>query len=153
MEFSTLMGLIAFVAGGATLVWAWFAFHRALVTMGWPSVPGAIVSSRVSDAGGPAVPVLRGRYSVELDYQYRVNGEEYSGGAVSRIPYRCLLRSSAERVASRYPAGEPVRVFHHPDDPSLSVLDPGTSPENYRLFLLGALFLGIGTIAISGFPE
>ncbi len=151
MEFSTLLGFMFFAAGSATLIWAWVSFHRATVTMAWPSAPGVVTSSEVDDAGGPAIPVVRGRYEPHVEYRYEVGGTEHTGRSLSRTPYRSASRKSVERVIAQYTVGKPVDVYHHPRNHAVSVLEPGTSPQNYRLFLVGSLFLAAGAGALSGF--
>jgi len=152
MALSIVVGFVLFIAGAAMLIWAWVCFHRALLTMAWPSVPGAIVESGVTDGGGLAIPALRGRYVPIVRYTYRVDDSTRTGSRITRAPYRFSQKRAAEQVVSRYPAGTPVRVFHHPRDASRCVLEPGTSPENYRLFFLGTVLLALGAAALSLFP-
>jgi len=59
----------------------------------------------------------------------------------------------AEQILARYPQDSSVTVYHHPDEPSLSVLEPGVEWWMYALMLivLGLLVFGIlGALGLIG---
>lgn len=59
----------------------------------------------------------------------------------------------AEQILARYPQDSSVTVYHHPDKPSLSVLEPGVQWWIYALMivLFGLLVFGvIGALRVIG---
>ena len=120
---------------GATLsgVGLW-GVVRAAPTSSWPGTPGVIERSRVASVGrdGPDEP--------DILYAYTIEGRRYTG---SRIGYAMFLTDGAtRRLASRYPVGAAVRVYHDRRRPDRAVLEPGGA---WRAALV--LITGVGMLA------
>ena len=105
-------------------------------------VPGTIVASHVvtmRDSEGES-------HGARVRYRYTVGGAEYEG---SRIrfggPLSSSIESWAERIQSRFTVRASVCVRVSPEDPRLSVLEPGVAW--YLLLALvvctGLLLLGL----------
>ena len=89
-----------------------------------------------------------------MRYRYVVGGRERTG---DRVCFGDGLgvswRSSAERRAGRYPVGRKVSVFYDPEEPDVSVLEPGAQAVTYggiaagvvmTAFMAAWLYLGWG---------
>ena len=112
-------------------------------SMDWPSVAGVIerskvVSKRKSDGT---------MYSADVAFAYEVDGQGFKG---SNVTFGGGMSSSNSRMAnsvvSRYRKGQKVDVFHDPEEPGNSVLEPGASWKSWLVFGIGLLFLGVGVL-------
>jgi hypothetical protein len=75
-------------------------------------------------------------YSVEIEYAYQVQGQEYTG---TRVRYLTIEgRSWVEQFVADHPAGSPITVYHDPADPDSAVLVAGFDGSDLfmPLFLL-----------------
>jgi hypothetical protein len=111
---------------GAVELW------RAAQSARWPAVPGTIVfaAAELSRVEGLATPVV---------YRYDVDGRTYHGNL--RLFGGPAARG--ERVSHRA-VGDTVTVRHAPGRPTLSVLQPGTTPGAWIMPGVGLAFLAIG---------
>lgn len=137
-----LIGLCLF--GLPTLYGVWLAFH-ALRSDKWPSTKGTITTSQVRPSRRSQIG-RRHQATVDIRYDYRVNGQQYSGsrvrfgGAIEALP------AAAHTVIGRYPKGAQVDVYYASSRPSLSTLERRTSGWLW-------IWLGIGgfmTTSIGG---
>lgn len=109
----------AFAAGaiGFLVMSIWFIqeLAMALASRTWRPVEGAIVrmeSSTNSGRGGRLFPV----------YQYKVADTEYTGSRLAYgFPGAGFGNGFEEQTKGFYSTG-PVKVYHHPESPSKSVL-------------------------------
>ena len=56
--------------------------------------------------------------------------------------------STARKVLKQYPPGKKVKVYYHPENPTISCLESGCSWDCYLLFVFGLLFILIGFYGI-----
>jgi hypothetical protein len=100
---------------------------EAQSTRFWSSTPGLVVETKWVDYQA------RGRHGTskkatkaEIRYRYRVGGREYES---RRILLYGEPRSKFHSVGwlRRYPPGARPPVYYHPEDPSIAVLEKGTS--------------------------
>jgi hypothetical protein len=92
-------------------------------------------------------------YGASIQYEYNVSGQEIQGTRRSFTDMRTNSVRRAEQILARYPQDSSVTVYHHPDKPSLSVLEPGVEWWMYALMLivLGLLVFGvIGALGLIG---
>jgi hypothetical protein len=96
---------------------------HSLRSRGWPTAAGVITESRVErhkDVHG--IPYS----SAKIRYAYAIGGWNYENNAVALSPVRGHLTwGYADRIVQKYPIGKNVDVFHNPDNPSESCLEPG----------------------------
>jgi len=120
------VGLLLLLFAGIYMGWVGGSLQIASESKGWPAVEGLITRSEVR-ANRKANGLPGHRYV--LRYTYRVGGKEYEGDMLSGgvLPYS--TRSWAEKRIAPYPTGAKVQVLHAPDDPEVSVLEPGWSLE------------------------
>lgn len=84
---------------------------RHLRSAKWPTIKAKVFAACAEGSGGFGCAIAI------VSYDYRVEGENYSGS----YEEPCMSRSSAEDVARCYPKGKEITVRYHPHDPSRSV--------------------------------
>ena len=115
---------------------------RAVRSRHWPSVPGTIIRSHVittRDSDGES-------HGARVTYRYQV-GDAVHESARIRFggPFDSSFRVWAERISKDYPIGGEVPVRVSPDDPRVSVLEPGV---RWSLALMIAFFLALWLIGM-----
>ena len=82
-------------------------FH-SLVSSQWPSVPGTIIRSKLITFSSDYDP----SHSLDLRYQFNLNGQDYKGHRISFRPIGNLAsRKSMERYTEKYGKGDRISVF------------------------------------------
>ncbi len=127
---------------------------HGLNSRNWPITEGKVVHSGVQahqsmDDDGD----ISTTYGASIQYEYNVSGQEIQGTRRSFTEMRTNSARRAEQILARYPQDSSVTVYHHPDEPSLSVLEPGVKWWMYALMLivLGLLVFGIlGALGLIG---
>lgn len=91
--------------------------RRGADSADWPSVQGEVLRSSVMRGGGGT----RGgrRWRLVFAYRYEVAGTTYEG---RRVAFTAI---KIRRVPDTFPQGATVLVRYDPDDPAVSVLEPG----------------------------
>jgi hypothetical protein len=93
----------------------------------WPKVKGKIsISPYVSDMWGQNSSGMRYRLgkSVNLRYNYTVNGVEYEGDNISFKLDIITNSNLLYRLGNMYQVNDEVDVYYHPRKPQVSVLKP-----------------------------
>jgi len=139
LGFFVVFGLI----GGGLSYWGWNILQDAKASASWPTANGIVSSSDVShttDSDGGDT------YSPEVDYQYSVDGQNYSNNTIKFGENSYSSRNKAEGIAATYPVGRQVTVYYDPNQPVKAVLEPGVSGGSYIVLGIGVLFFLIGVI-------
>jgi hypothetical protein len=127
---------------------------HGLNSRNWPITEGRVVHSGVQahqsmdDEGD-----ISTTYGASIEYAFNVSGQETQGTRRSFTEMRTNSARRAEQILARYPQGSSVTVYHHPDKPSLSVLEPGVKWWSYVLMIIvfGLLVFGvIGALGLIG---
>jgi len=169
-----IMVLGCFVAfgGAVSLAFGLAAQRRESAMMKWPTVPGAILSSKIIQTvdarlrppvysrPAPTKPSykLQEVWALDAEYQYDVNGVKLRGSRatscrfVQEIGKGCSGPGEAlQSLLSQIPAGSKVRVHYDPANPSESYLIYQDSPEKKSLFKTGFALVLVGAmIAFAG---
>ena len=112
---------------------------QALASPGWPTVEGAVTTSKVRRRSGSR--------KLRLRYQYDVNGQTYESHKIAFMG-RVFSGTASER-RKRYPTGTQVTVYYNPDKPSVAVLEPGVRMVGFLgAGLVVVLFLPIGALGL-----
>lgn len=101
----------------------------------YAAVEGTIRESRVQQTSRSGKQ-RSSRYLVVVDYSYEVNGEPFTGDRIRASGGESFRKSSEARAhaARHFPEGGPVTVYHHPEHPERSLLQPGFGvPEMQNL--------------------
>ena len=136
-----IFGIFSTGVGSVLLFGAFREIARAVDSEDWPEVPGEIEETGVLYEG-------RG-FSPEVRYHYRVGDSQYVsdriafGGRVSMS-----FRFWAEGIVARYRQSKMVRVRVCPNDPDLSVLEPGVHWSCWFILILAAVFVALGIRAL-----
>lgn len=115
---------------------------NALESKRWPSVDGVIAISefttnRDRDNGSTT-------YGASIAYDYTVNEVLHTGSNVHFGQYGTGDPSYGRGIANPYPVGKQVHVYYNPDDPWISVLEPGAGWSSFMVAGIGVLFAVIG---------
>ena len=144
---SGLFGLVFVLVGAGILLYVRRVAARARQSRSWPSVEGVVERSAVvqrtrttADADDSDV------YTADVAYRYRVQGRDYSATRITMMDYSSSAARHAQDIVAQYPAGAPVRVYHHPADPSDAVLEPGGTRGIPILGLIGWAFALAGLL-------
>ena len=97
----------------------------------WPSVKGVVVSSSMRvDQHDIEVE----QYHAHVSYEYVVDAKEF----YSRKEY-LLQKAEAKSYVEKYPEGSEIDVFYQPDNPKITMLEPGTQ-KGWTLMFVGLFF-------------
>jgi len=146
--------IIAIILSSVALIILGRSIVNGLNSRNWLTAQGEITDSGIEvhqsmdDEGD-----MRTTYGASIQYSYNVSGQEIQGTRRSFSEVRTNSKRRAEQILARYPQGGSVTVFHHPDDPSLAVLETGVHWFSYigAIILLGLLVFGIlGALGLIG---
>jgi hypothetical protein len=126
---------------------------RGLRSRSWPTAEGRINDARIqahqsSDEDGTSTT-----YGAAVHYSYNVSGQEFQSTRRTFTDARTSSSKRAQRILERYPQGSSVTVYYRPDNPSMSVLEPGVGWFSYivAIFVLGLFVFGIlGVMGVIG---
>ena len=102
----------------------------------WPTTTAIIISSGIrSYADG---------YVVDILYEYTIEGEKYESNRLSFKSSSSITHCTAKQIETTYQPGNKVRIFVHPNQADLSVIESGVAGPTYALVILGGLAGMIG---------
>lgn len=112
-----------FIVGGSALFYAsWRHREWSRESPTWPQVQGRIVS------------ITGSRSSTTITYAYGAGGKFYQ---TSRAVLGSITPGEKRRLALGLYPGKDVPVYVHPEDPTLSVLFPGSRPSGLGMPITG----------------
>ena len=116
-------------------------------SLSWSATEGTIGLSRVETRTfRHRVTEPYKRYYPDLLYTYEVQGQQHTGMQIYATPSFMIFGyaigenpgstqiESVEATLARYPVGQKVMVYYDPDNPAVSVLEPGTPPGTAQYF-------------------
>ena len=114
-------------------------------SMKWPQTKGVIESSRIVRMDDKQI-----KYQIEMKYKYEVKGESYTNGRFSLNSYPTRSARTNADIVNPLPAGKEVTVYYNPENPVISVLQPGTNSITFIPAALGFLLIviSIGKVLI-----
>ncbi len=99
--------------------------REALASREWPQARGRIALSEVESLKLAEGKGWVAAFQPRLRYHYRADGLHYSGSRI-RFCFTPMRREEdAKRLAAKYSVGSRVAIYHAPDDPNATVLEPG----------------------------
>ena len=133
--------LVMSLLGALFFIYAIQYVNRGKASLKWDVVEGEVQEvKQVVERGDPT---RRQRFDfVDVNYRYRVKGKDYFG---DRIRFTVGKRSMNTEL-ERYPVGKVVKVYVDPEQPSMSVLEPGVDISNYIALLAGVFFIAAGIV-------
>ena len=114
--------------------------ERDLLSTKWPKAEGSIRSSLVHRSTNKKGTT----YQANVWFDYKVSEMAYSGDRVSFAQFGLSGPGHAQSIVNRYPPGAKVKVSYAPENPDLSVLEPGLTIADSFLPLGGAVFVVAG---------
>lgn len=151
-----ITGHVLVVLGAALLHFGVYFMRTANESDSWPETEGVIVSYLVRyDISNSQ----RGRINPHKDYYYTVTyryivegdtlrNNQYNLGNGNRVGGAYYDSEEEARAAAQkqHPMRGRVSVWYNPEDPTMSVLEPGASSATYVPLILGFVFLGCGIL-------
>jgi len=107
----------------------------------WTETPCTIVTSEVKVHDGDDGDT----YSIDIQYEYTVDGLPYRGEKYHFMPGASSGRKGKQAVVDRYPVGLATSCYVNPSDPREAVINRGLTMDMWwGLFPLPFLAVGIG---------
>jgi hypothetical protein len=91
---------------------------------------------------------LRVWYEPNIEYHYRVNGQEYTGRRISFVISPNGSESAAQQIGAKYPVNSTPKVFYDPTNPSSCTLETGTNTAGILLMVSVVIFMPIAGVGI-----
>ena len=134
------------LVGVGAIYLGFISVQKAMQSTDWPSVKGKVVESGIRTEKGPSSSKTGSRdsYHANVIYEYDVIGKVYTGRKVGFGEYGREDEVHATKISEKYPEGEAVDVYYDPDQPSDSVLEPGSHGLPWFYIALGFPFLLFG---------
>ncbi len=149
-----IFGIIFLGAGIGLSYWGYGMLQEAKASENWPSVTGTILSSDVSShrstSGSGSKKKTSTVYEASISYKYEVDGKSYTSSRITAGDYSSSSSKRAYRMVNKYPKGSNATVYYNPDEPYISVLEPGTTFMSYLPFGMGLLFGFVGIMVFLG---
>lgn len=149
--YLSMIGLLL-AAAGAVFTWLmWESFSRAGAIEGWPSVPCAILISRVEERR--VDPALPSEFRFDVAYSYEWEGEGYESNRYGlRGSSWSKRREKVDALTGKYPVGSLHECSIDPLDPSVAVLRGESKAPGYSIwfpliFVVGGLGVVVGAWA------
>lgn len=140
-----VVGLGLVITSVALTAQRYFSYRMAHLSLLWPTVSGKIISANLetywNDFNEKALP--------QIIYSYSVDGHFYTS---SRFSYALpeFSKAAADRVLALYNGRSVVSVSYNPADPSISVLETGSSIKLVGIFEAGLALMG-AVLLIGGY--
>lgn len=140
---SRIVGVFALVAATILLPVSAGDWKRGGDSAGWPRAAGSITSSEVQTDYVRRRTVFR----PVIKYRFKVGDRELTGNRPFFGSTSFAKEEEAREFASKYPAGKTVEVRYQPDQPEISVLEPGAPRDGYFLLGIGVFCLALAIVA------
>lgn len=139
---SLIIGAIFIGAGYFIFHLSMDSYYMGQASEDWPTVQGSVIHSKVAsshDSKGT-------KYSVDVQYAYRLDGKEYTSNKIEAMLGRSASSDSSDAygTVNQYPVGKNVTVHYNPDKPWIAVLQAGIAQNTYWILGISAVFMLIG---------
>jgi hypothetical protein len=132
--FGFIIAASLFTALSVLTLWRAYSSRR------WPRTTGQVIVSKVERAGF-AISLF---YVLKIRYEYDIAGKIYKSDRYSFDPAVSIYHKKIEQIVSKYPTGRRIFVYYNPTYPAISVIENGTSINNYlKIFVGCALWLQV----------
>ena len=126
------------------------SLKRASDSRNWPSTNGVVLSSDVHTTYDHSDEDSSVKYRAKVVYSYQVAGQEYQAERVRALEGSSNSSRRARANAAKYPQGEAVRVYYHPQKPDQCLLEPGIKPGDFLALGVTLVFVVIGVLGLLG---
>jgi hypothetical protein len=144
--------LIVTIFGLGIFFYSLSLFKSAWASRSWPTTSGIVVSSSVdsywseSETGSSKSTTLM--YSAKIIYKYTADETDYTSQKISFGDYDSNNSREIQAVVDRYPLNSDVLVYYNPENPEMSVLEPGKLGGVAILFIAGAVISIVGILLL-----
>jgi hypothetical protein len=145
----SILALMLF-GGVAMMAKAFRGLNESRVARAWPSVPGKVTRSTMSESTDTHRSSKQQQesapstyYQAQIEYEFQVAGVTYHGTRRTAVQEMNANRGHAESILRQYPVDQAVTVYYQPDDPSQCVLEPGGWGGFFIMLPLSLVFTGI----------
>ena len=118
-------------------------YRVGAASVDWPTVEGRITDARLASTRSDDTT----KYHPTVSYTYDVGGTRHQGSRITAIS-SYTTRAKAEAVLARYAVGTVVKVYHDPEDPSSSVLEPGVGFDAMMILAAAAGCLALAVLVL-----
>ena len=119
------------------------ALSRARAAAHWPTAPGRITRSEVTQDTFEGAPT----WAATIAYEFEVAGQKLSGTRVGFGDHAGPSAEQAKAIVARWPLGAAVSVRHDPKTPTSAVLEPVRPQLGVWLTAAGALGMAVVALA------
>lgn len=137
-----LVGILLMAMAPLAVVPILIVDSQSRASKDWPTAQGVIARSGLS-----RVKLLNEeKYQADVKYHFQVNGRDYSGTRISFMSTTGSSEKAQYALIEPYPVGAEVTVYYDPDDPSSSILVPGSGSLVTRIifYAIPLLLAGFG---------
>ena len=134
--YSIILGMFI-VFGLLAILWGLRVIAMARKTLQWPTVEGTIEESALASESDDLLPHIK--------YSYRVNEKtfhqlmRFSGDVTPSQEF-------SQSYVKRFPVGLTVSVYHDPENPEVSTLEPGLGKGDWLILAIGLGMLVLGVV-------
>jgi hypothetical protein len=141
-------GLVPIVMGLPFVLLGLYRLRTAIGSSRWPTTTGTVTGSNIRAHAG--TEGSSGGYSIEIIYEYDVDGDTYTSRRYSfgDRPTKSTRSAAETWLEEHYPVGSDTTVYYDPDDPDVTVLETGGAGTQFVIFLVGLVFTGIGVVIL-----
>lgn len=112
----------------------------------WPTADGEIKSVEVVEVESDGMTRAasepeRPSYSLEVQYAYNVNGEQFQGSRITVEDMNSNDPAPARKLAMEFAVGQTVPVHYDPNDPQQALLRPGEYGGTIPSLIMGIVFM------------
>lgn len=136
-----IFALLFILAGLGLIVLGAVRYREGKASNGWTEVPAKVQSA---DMGRTKNKTAGSRYHAHITYTYEVQGVSYTSRLVGLAGQESGSESHAQNLLKQYPVGSTVKAYYDPAMPEKAVLIRGVGASVRAVFVVGALFLGMG---------
>jgi hypothetical protein len=142
---STLVYFFAglfFLLGIGGLFGSWSWRRRGKESLQWPTVPGDVILSKLTEETDSDGDTL---YGADIRYRYRVGEKSYESNQVQWAgSFKTSGGGSARKQIAKYPAGARVKVYYDQGKPNVAVLEPANRGGAWMTMVMAIAFTVIG---------
>jgi len=145
-EQTRTKSFLAALCGAALLVLMVVMTVQGLRSLGFKSVQGTVVSTKLQRVGHGYQPII--------EYSYSVQGVNYRNNLFSYANNHGYTEERALAILDAYRAGTPCTVFYDPSNPQTSALSVAMDAAGIWIVILGMIIgllcVASGTLAVCG---
>ena len=154
---STFMALLLY-GGVSMMIGSVRQLLASFEAMSWPTASGKVTRSEVEThsqsvrrrgSDGVRRSSVEEYYTADIEYEFTLDGVKHTGNQLTTVQGGNLAtRPSVEKSLEKYPVGQTVVVSYNPDDPSQSVLEPGSWGGFFALAGLSLVLITIPAVVL-----